>query len=107
MPTKKKATRKNAPAKVKKETPAPDNPYISPTFWKVMWGICGTTVVLEFFIHRHEHFKKLEASVLADMSNWFGFYGMFGLLACSGCILLAKGLSVFLKAKEDYYDDTP
>ena len=46
-------------------------------------------------------------SVLATMSNWFGFYGVYGLLACVGSVLLAKGLSVFLKAGEDYYDGTP
>ena len=115
MATKKKATRKNIPnKKVKSETrtskktsPTIDNPYISPSFWKAMWIICAISVVLELFVHRHKHFEELESSILGNMSNWFGFYGMFGLLACSSCILLAKGLSVFLKEKEDYYDDTP
>ena len=115
MATKKKVTRKNstgnktrAKTRPSKETsPATDNPYISPSFWKAMWIICSISVILEFFIHRHKHFEELESSVLGNMSNWFGFYGLFGLIACSGSILLAKGLSVFLKAKEDYYDDTP
>ena len=115
MATKKKVTRKNstgnkarAKTRPSKETSsAADNPYISPSFWKAMWIICSISVILEFFIHRHKHFEELESSVLGNMSNWFGFYGLFGLIACSGSILLAKGLSVFLKAKEDYYDDTP
>jgi hypothetical protein len=72
-----------------------------------MWIISGISIILEFFIHRHKHFKELDASVLGNMSNWFGFYGMLGLIACSGSILIAKGLSVFLKAKEDFHDDTP
>ncbi|MBE86366.1 MAG: hypothetical protein CMO69_01370 [Verrucomicrobiales bacterium] len=115
MATKKKVTRKNtttnkakAKTKTPEETSSPmDNPYISASFWKAMWIICSISVLLEFFIHRHKHFEDLESSVLGNISNWFGFYGMFGLIACSGSILLAKGLSVFLKANEDYYDDTP
>ena len=37
----------------------------------------------------------------------FGFYFVLGFLACSGAILLAKGLGLFLTARENYYDDTP
>ena len=115
MATKKKATQEiilkkdtKTKGKALKEKSQPaDNPYISSSFWKSMWIICGISIILEFFIHRQKHFEELESSVLGNMSNWFGFYGMFGFIACSGCILLAKGLSVFLKEKEDYYDDTP
>lgn len=119
MATKKKATRKKAPANKAdaKATPAQDKAHLSLRFWKIMWILCGTTVLLELFVHRHPHFviEKSESatlpdmsnSVLATMSNWFGFYGVYGLLACVGSVLLAKGLSVFLKAGEDYYDGTP
>ena len=115
MAIKKKATQKKAVIKKTKAKPSvskeiildEDNPYISPSFWKAMWIICGISIILEFFIHRHKHFKELDASVLGNMSNWFGFYGMLGLIACSVSILIAKGLSVFLKAKEDFHDDTP
>ena len=119
MVTKKKATRKKATV-IKAEAkamPAHDNPHLSPRFWKIMWILCGTTVLLELFVHRHPHFviekgepatlPDMSNSVLATMSNWFGFYGVYGLLACVGSVLLAKGLSVFLKAGEDYYDGTP
>ena len=114
MAIKKKATQKKAVTKktkakssVKEIIPDENNSYISPSFWKAMWIICGISIILEFFINRHKHFKELDASVLGNMSNWFGFYGMLGLIACSGSILIAKGLSVFLKAKEDFHDDTP
>ena len=119
MATKKKATQKKAPANEAKAkaTPAQDNPHLSPRFWKTMWILCGTTVLLELFVHRHPHFviekgepatlPDMSDSVLATMSNWFGFYGIYGLLACVGSVLLAKGLSVFLKVGEDYYDGTP
>ena len=46
-------------------------------------------------------------SAFASATNWFGFYVLLGFIACSAAILLAKGLGLFLKAKEDYYDDTP
>ena len=111
MTTKKKATRKKAPANKAdaKATPAQDNPHLSPRFWKIMLILCGTTVLLELFVHRHPHFviEKGEPATLPDMSNWFGFYGVYGLLACVGSVLFAKGLSVFLKAGEDYYNGTP
>ncbi|MBT7911000.1 MAG: hypothetical protein HN607_10765, partial [Verrucomicrobia bacterium] len=56
--------------------------------------------------HRHEHFENTD-SAFASATNVFGFYVALGFLACSSAILLAKGLGLFLKAKENYYDDTP
>ena len=79
------------------ETPekpfVPDQPTVSRKFWIALWLTCGVSVLIEFLVHRHEHF--------------IGFYVLLGFIACSGLILLAKGLGLFLKAKEDYYDDTP
>ena len=84
----------------------PDQPTVSRKFWIALWLTCGVSVLLELFVHRHEHFKD-SASALASASNGFGFYFVLGFLACSGAILLAKGLGLFLKARENYYDDTP
>ena len=84
----------------------PDQPTVSRKFWIALWLTCGMSVLLELFVHRHEHFKDSD-SALASASNGFGFYFVLGFLACSGAILLAKGLGLFLKAREDYYDDTP
>ena len=92
------------------ETPqkpfVPDQPPVSRKFWIALWLTCGVSVLLELFVHRHEHFKDSD-SALASASNGFGFYFVLGFLACSGAILLAKGLGLFLKARENYYDDTP
>ena len=92
------------------ETPqkpfVPDQPTVSRKFWIALWLTCGVSVLLELFVHRHEHFKDSD-SALASASNGFGFYFVLGFLACSGAILLAKGLGLFLKARENYYDDTP
>ncbi len=92
------------------ETPekpfVPDKPTVSRRFWIALWLTCGASVLLEFLVHRHEHFTKTE-SAFGSATNGFGFYVAIGFLACSGAILLAKGLGLFLKARENYYDDTP
>ena len=84
----------------------PDQPTVSRKFWIALWLTCGMSVLLELFVHRHEHFSESD-SALASAANGFGFYFVLGFLACSSAILLAKGLGLFLKAREDYYDDTP
>jgi hypothetical protein len=92
------------------ETPekpfVPDKPTVSRRFWIALWLTCGASVLLEFLVHRHEHFTKTE-SAFGSATNGFGFYVALGFLACSGAILLAKGLGLLLKKKEDFYDDTP
>jgi hypothetical protein len=92
------------------ETPekpfVPDKPTVSRRFWIALWLTCGASVLLEFLVHRHEHFTKTE-SAFGSATNGFGFYVALGFVACSGAILLAKGLGLFLKKKEDFYDDTP
>ena len=92
------------------ETPeepfVPDKPTVSRKFRIALWLTCGVSVLLELLVHRHEHFESSD-SAFASATNWFGFYIALGFLACCSAILLATGLGVFLKAKEDYYDDTP
>ena len=84
----------------------PDQPTVSRKFWIALCLTCGVSVPIEFLVDRHVHFKNID-SALASATNWFGFYVLLGFIACSAAILLAKGLGLFLKAKEDYYDDTP
>jgi hypothetical protein len=92
------------------ETPqrpfVPDQPTVSRKFWIALLLTCGVSVLLELSVHRHEHFESSD-SAFASATNGFGFYVALGFLACSSAILLAKGLGLFLKAKENYYDDTP
>ena len=98
------------------ETPekpfVPDKPNVSRKFWIVLWVTCAVSILLELLVvlapdlHRHEHFESSD-SAFASATNGFGFYVVLGFLACSSAILLAKGLGLFLKAKENYYDDTP
>ena len=84
----------------------PDQPTVSRKFWIALLLTCGVSVLLELSVHRHEHFESSD-SAFASATNGFGFYVALGFLACSSAILLAKGLGFFLKAKENYYDDTP
>ena len=92
------------------ETPekpfVPDKPTVSRKFWIALLVTCVVSVLLELLAQRHVHFKNVD-SAFASATNWFGFYVALGFVACSGAILLAKGLGLFLKKKEDFYDDTP
>tara|TARA_B100001964_G_scaffold19203_1_gene19580 strand:- start:156 stop:440 length:285 start_codon:yes stop_codon:yes gene_type:complete len=92
------------------ETPekpfVPDKPTVSRKFWIALLVTCVVSVLLELLAHRHVHFKNVDSD-FASATNWFGFYVALGFLACSGAILLAKGLGLLLKKKEDFYDDTP
>ena len=92
------------------ETPekplVPDKPTVSRKFWIALLVTCAVSVLLELPVVRHGHFETVD-SAFASATNRFGFYVVLGFVACSGAILLAKGLGLFLKKKEDFYDDTP
>jgi len=73
-----------------------DKPETRKWLWRLLWGVCGLSVLLELFAHRHSHFP---------VDGLFGFYALLGFIACIAMILLAKGLGNFLKVREDYYED--
>ena len=58
--------------------------------------ILALTVVAEVFIDIKGRFE-------AD--NWFAFGAVFGFLSCVAMVVVAKLLGIFLKRKEDYYND--
>ena len=84
----------------------PDQPTVSRKFWITLLLTCGVSVLLELAVDRHTHFEDADP-IFAFATNVFGFYVVLGFLACSGSILLAKALGLFLKARDNYYDDTP
>jgi len=47
---------------------------------------------------KHPHF---------DMEDVFGFYAIYGFVACVVLVVLAKQLRRLLMRKEDYYDAAP
>jgi hypothetical protein len=67
------------------------------TIRKLWWGfsiVLALTVAAQLFVYVKGYFG-------AD--GWFGFGAAFGFLSCLAMVLVAKGLGVFLKRREDYY----
>ena len=53
-------------------------------------------LIAEFFVHKHPHFPWEE---------WWGFYAVYGFVACVLLVLAAKYiLRPLVKRPEDYYD---
>ena len=64
---------------------------------KLWWGFTialALTVAAQLFIDVKGYF---------DVDGWFGFGAAYGFLSCLAMVLIAKGLGIFLKRKEDYY----
>jgi len=53
-------------------------------------------VLADFFVHAHPYFQ---------IDGTFGFYSWYGLVVCAAMVIFAKGLGIFLKRKDTYYDD--
>ena len=67
---------------------------VTRVFWSLC-AVCGLLFVADAFYEKHPNFEA---------EGWFGFFGIFGFVACIGLVLAAKGLRVILKRPEDYYD---
>ena len=80
----------------KKEFDYFDRPAVIRKLWILLYVTCGLTVVAEFFVHRHPHF---------GIDGFFGFNAVLGFVSCAVLILFSKLVALFLKAREDYYDD--
>ncbi len=66
---------------------------------RVLYGLFCSLVLLlalEPFIHKHPYFA---------WEKWFGFYAIYGFVACMLLVLVAKYiLRPLVKREEDYYD---
>lgn len=65
---------------------------------KICWSVAAACVLLflaDAFYEKHPAF---------DVEYVFGFYGLFGFVACLGLVLVAKGLRRILKRDEGFYD---
>jgi hypothetical protein len=64
-----------------------------------LWGLFGAvlaaTVAADFAVHHHAYF---------GIDGTFGFGAWFGFISCVLMVLFAKGLGVFLKRRDTYYD---
>ncbi len=61
-----------------------------------LYAVCGLLLVIDPLIHKHGPFA---------IEHWFGFYGIYGFVACVALVLAAKELRRILMRSEDYYDD--
>ena len=66
---------------------------------RVLYGLFASLVLLlslEPFVHKHPYFT---------WEGWFGFYAIYGFVACVLLVMAAKYiLRPFVKREEDYYD---
>ncbi len=62
----------------------------------VLYAICAGLFLIDALFHRH---------VIHAWESYFGFYAVFGFVACVVLVLAAKEMRKVLMRKEDYYDD--
>lgn len=72
-----------------------DNPRNIKRLLRVFFGLCAVLLLLDFVHHRH---------MIHDWEHLWGFYGIFGFVACVALVLAAKALRKILMRPEDYYD---
>jgi hypothetical protein len=60
-----------------------------------LYAICAGLLLIDVLVPKHGPFA---------IEHWFGFYGIYGFVACVGLVLAARALRVILMRPEDYYD---
>jgi hypothetical protein len=60
-----------------------------------LYAICAALLAIDIFVHKHGPFA---------IEHLFGFYGIFGFVACVALVLAARALRVVLMRPEDYYE---
>lgn len=63
--------------------------------YRGLWILGIALVLIDLLIHKHEDFRFAER---------FGFYAVYGFVACVALVLIAKQLRKVLMRPEDYYD---
>ena len=73
-----------------------------------LYIICVLLALLDFtwlgfhFYHKHIHFEF--ENPRWNFEDWFGFFGLFGFVACVGLVLTAQQMRKVLRREEDYYE---
>ena len=73
-----------------------DNPRNVKRLLWVFYAVCAVLLLLDIVHHRH---------MIHRWEHLWGFYGIFGFLACVALVLIAKEMRKVLMRPEDYYDD--
>lgn len=98
-----------------------DRPKSRRLLWKLLWGACIVTILLEIPLiiagKRHSHFEHAAqgdvehaadavtatASHVPTFDGWWFFYPVFSFVGCALMVIVAKGLGFILKRPDDYY----
>ena len=73
-----------------------DNPRnIKRALW-AFYAICAGLLAFDVIYHRH---------VTTPAESLFGFYAVYGFVACVLLVLIAKQMRKVLMRREDHYDD--
>jgi hypothetical protein len=64
--------------------------------WRIFYAVLAAIVLAQLVIKVKGYF---------GIDGWFGFAAAYGFLCCAAMVLVAKGLGVFLKRPDNYYDD--
>ncbi len=91
-----KGARKKTPGKPPVYAHVFDNPLNVKRALYVLFAVCIVTFGLDFFVYRH---------VDHPWEALFGFYGIFGFVACVILVLAAKEMRKILMRRKDYYDE--
>ena len=62
---------------------------------RTLYAVCGLLLLIDVLVPKHGPFF---------IEHVFGFYGLFGFIACVVLVLVAKQLRRVLMRPEDYYD---
>ncbi len=72
-----------------------DKPANVARLYRGLWVVGALLVLLDLVVHRHEELGFAEL---------FGFFGVYGFVACVALVLAAKQLRRAVMRREDYYD---
>ena len=72
-----------------------DDPRNVKRLLRVFYVVCAGLVLTDIVHHRH---------VIHTWENLWGFYAIFGFVACVALVLIAKEMRKVLMRGEDYYD---
>jgi hypothetical protein len=80
---------------MKKELTLFDKPRNVRRLLRLFYGMLAVLLVLDLFIEKHADFP---------WEGHAGFFAVFGFVACTLVIFIAKLLRVFVSRREDYYE---
>ena len=61
----------------------------------ILYVVCALLLLTEVFYHKH---------AIISLEESFGFYGIYGFVACVILVLIAKEMRRLLGREEDYYE---